>query len=148
MDTAVDTPDPLLRLHAAVNGKGQPDPQKLILSDAWPDRLAARLLDPALAGATDHVEWSSLAGGIISNAVFATTAEGTPAEHETLLRLREANARRTDRPAVINRGLAGVLLAFQSHFQRGAIASLADDSAEDRAAIQVGGEADAGDMEF
>lgn len=148
LDSTLDSPDPLMRLHAAVSGKGQSAPPKFIKSDAWPDRLAARLLDPALAGATDHVEWSSLTGGIISTAVFATTAEGTPAEHETLLRLREATAKRSDRPAAINRGLAGVMLAFQSHFQRGAIASLADDSADDRAAIQVGGEADAGDMEF
>ena len=102
----------------------------------------------AVSGTQEHVQWTSLAGGVISNSLFATTAEGTPAEHETLLRLREASAGRGDRVAVINRGLAGVVLAFQSHFQRGAIASQADDSAEQRGAIQEGGAAEEVDLKF
>ena len=141
LDSSLDSPDPLLRLHAAVNGKGNLEPQQLISSSAWPDRLAVRLLDPALAGAEDHVVWTSLAGGIISNAVFATTAGGTPVERETLLRLLEANAGRTDRAAALNRGLAGVLLAFHSHFQRGDFTDLEDDSAEDTTGTTDGGEA-------
>jgi hypothetical protein len=145
LDSSLDSPDPLMRLHASVNGKGSPNPQDWIKSKAWPERLAARLLDPSLAGEPDHVEWT---GGVISNALLVTTAEGTPAEHETLLGLREANAGRGDRASVINRGLAGVLLAFQSHFQRGAITTEDDDSAEDQAAIQVGGAASAEDMVF
>jgi len=148
LESRIDSPDPLMRLHAAVNGKGTVDPKQWIKSEAWPERLAARLLDPELAGTPDHVEWTSLAGGVISNAIFATTAEGTPAEHETLLELRKANDGRNDRAAALNHGLAGVLVAFQSHFQRGAIYTEADDSADDEAAIQVGGEAKAEDLEF
>ncbi len=150
MDGDLSSPDPFIRLHAAVHGKSAPDVKKLAASEHWPDRLAARLLAPELAisGEKEHVQWTSLAGGVISNSLFATTAEGTPAEHETLLRLREASAGRGDRVAVINRGLAGVVLAFQSHFQRGAIASQADDSAEQRGAIQEGGAAEEEDLKF
>lgn len=148
LESSLSHPDPLMRLHAAVNGKGTIDPQQWIKSVAWPERLAARLLDPSLAGTPDHVQWTSLAGGVISNTLLTTTAEGTPAEHENLLRLRDANAGRNDRASVINRGLAGVLIAFQSYFQRGTIVAGEDDSAQDQAAIQVGGEAAAEDLEF
>jgi hypothetical protein len=50
--------------------------------------------------------------------------------------------------AVINRGLAGVVLAFQSYFQRGEIASQADDSAEERGAIQEAGTVAEEDLKF
>jgi hypothetical protein len=49
LESSLSSPDPFMRLHAAVNGRGAPDVKKLAASEHWPDRLAARLLAPELA---------------------------------------------------------------------------------------------------
>ena len=151
MEGDLGSPDPFLRLHAAIKGKGSPDVKKLMASEHWPDRLAARLIAPELAvsGTQEHVQWTSLAGGVLSNSLFSTTAKGNPTENGMLDSLRKAHTGRNDRVSVINRGLAGVVLAFQSYFLRGILGpSEADDSAEKREAIQTVGAASKEDLEF
>lgn len=149
-------PDPLVRAGSAWvshrrGGLPAATVDKMAVSEDWPERLVARLVEPKHAAASnEHVQWTSLAGGVIPGAIIATTAAGTPAEHETVLQVRKANTGKTDNASTVNLGLAQILAAFQSYFQRGVIVASEDDSAPDRGAIAVqdGGAASSEDLEF
>ena len=147
-------PDPLVRAGSAwvSHRKAKMPPaqvEKMATSEDWPERLVARLVDAKYAAApNEHVQWTSLAGGVISGALINATAAGTPAEHEALLQIHASCKGKTDRASQVNRGLAEILLAFQSHFQRGVIVATADDSAQDRTAVQASEAVDPADLEF
>jgi hypothetical protein len=149
-------PDPLVRAGSAwvSHRRGNLPPatvDKMAVSEDWPERLVARLVNPKYAAApNEHVQWTSLAGGVIPGAILNTTAAGSPAELDAVRLILDASSGKSDSASLVNHGLAQILVAFQNYFQRGVIVASEDDSAPDRGAIAVqdGGEASREDLEF
>jgi hypothetical protein len=127
------------------------DSQRLAKSEDWPERLVARLTDPALAAkgaGQEHVEWAALAGGVVAPILFTSTATGTPAEHEDVLGIYEANKQARDEGSRLNAALAEILIAFQSYFQAGGVTVVDDDSADRKEDVIVGKDVGADDLKF
>jgi hypothetical protein len=148
--------DPFVRTGAAwvLHRRGKlsdAEAQRLAKSADWPERLVARLANPALAATgagQEHVEWTALAGGVIAPLLFTATATGTPAEHEELLRIYEANKKAGDEGGRLNATLAEILLAFQSYFQTGGVTVSDDDSAGRKEDVVVGKDVGAEELKF
>jgi hypothetical protein len=154
--THVKDEDPFVRTGAAwvLHRRGKlpaADAQRLAKSEDWPERLVARLANPALAASgagQEHVEWTGLAGGVIAPLLFTATATGTPAEHEELLAIYEANKKAGDEGGKLNAALAEILIAFQSYFQAGGITVGDDDSAGRKEDVKVGADVGAEELKF
>jgi hypothetical protein len=125
--------------------RGLVDRQRLAAaakSEHWPERLVARLVDPAtLAEAKeDHVLWVSACAG--DGALLQTPIGGTPedyARHSDLLgRVRGAAAART-------RALLEIVCAFQGAFVASGISIDETAEATEPTAVEV---EDAGPVEF
>ncbi|MCU0809176.1 MAG: hypothetical protein MUC53_15080 [Candidatus Contendobacter sp.] len=125
--------------------RGLADRQRLATaakSEHWPERLVARLVDPAtLAEAReDHVLWVSVCAG--DGALLQTPIGGTPedyARHSDLLgRVRGAAASRTG-------ALLEIVCAFQGAFVASGISIDETAEATEQTAVEI---EDAGPVEF
>lgn len=101
-------------------------------SEHWPERLMARLADPAFCAqpGEDHVFWVTACGG--DAALLNARVGGTPEEfarHTELLAAGQTDAR--------NRGLLEILCAFQGTFVGGGITVVTSTEATDPHAIEV-----------
>lgn len=111
-------------------------------SEQWPERLIARLVDPAaLAGAKeDHVLWVNACAG--DGALLMAPIGGTPedyARHST--NLQQASGPAAGR----TRALLSILCTFQGVFVAGGISVDETGEATDRGAVEL---EDAGEVEF
>ena len=140
--------DPLVRAGAAWaghrSGKLPADRvEGMSKSEHWPERLIANLVDPQRTCLpNEHVWWMGQVHGEIADVLLTATAEGNPSQSEQLRGVLSSCRGATDQTSTTNRCLAEVLLAFQEHFQRGAIAITADDGASEPGAIRIVGEVD------
>lgn len=111
-------------------------------SDHWPERLVARLLDPAAAAGAnkDHVLWVNACAG--DAALLAAPIGGSPDDYARYSdRLRSATA-----PAAARtRALLSILCAFQGVFVAGGIVVDETGEATDTRAVEL---EDAGEVEF
>ena len=151
---AAKAADPLLRaralylqgLPAAASGarlvvppSGGQQVQQAATSDDWPVRLVARLLNPALAAADDHVQWVGVLTGMDADVLGAPLA-GTPVDYKRYSD-RLAQARRGGPAAERGVRLLEILCAFQGAFVSGDISLEATREATDARAIDVGEDA-------
>lgn len=125
--------------------RGLVDRQHLAMaanSEHWPERLVARLIDPATLAETreDHVLWVSACAG--DGAMLQTPIGGTPedyARHSSLLaKVRGAAAART-------RALLEIVCVFQGAFVASGVTIDETAEATERTAVEV---EDAGPVEF
>ncbi|WP_100919453.1 hypothetical protein [Candidatus Thiodictyon syntrophicum] len=111
-------------------------------SEHWPERLIARLLDPAaLAGAPeDHVLWVNACAG--DAGLLAAPIGGTPEDYAR----HSARFQQASGPAAARtRGLLSILCTFQGVFVAGGITVDETGEATDRGAVEL---EDAGEVEF
>ncbi|WP_295430757.1 hypothetical protein [uncultured Thiodictyon sp.] len=111
-------------------------------SEHWPERLIARLLDPAaLAGAPeDHVLWVNACAG--DAGLLAAPIGGTPEDYAR----HSARFQQASGPAAARtRALLSILCTFQGVFVAGGITVDETGEATDRGAVEL---EDAGEVEF
>ena len=135
----LDAPDPFQKARGLYLGheRGLVDQARLAAaakSEHWPERLVARLADPALPalGAEDHVMWVSACAG--DAALIQAPIDGTPEDYARHSRqLLQAK----DAAAAHPRALLEILCAFQGAFVASGIT--VDESAEatERSAVEL-----------
>lgn len=133
----LDADDPFIRARGLYLGhkRGIVDAARVAAAAAsqhWPERLMARLVDPAFCAqpGEDHVYWASAAACDIK--LLNTRVGGTPEEyarHRALLAAGQVDAR--------DRGLLEILCAFQEVFVGAGITVDAGSEATDPCAIEV-----------
>ena len=136
--------DPLLRaraLYLAQVGAGENGSQghQAATSDDWPVRLVARLLNPALAAAEDHVQWVGALSGMDAD-VLESPLAGTPVDYARFSD-RLAQARQGGPAAARSARFLEILCAFQGAFVSGDITLEATREATDARAIDAGEDA-------
>jgi hypothetical protein len=132
--------DPLLRAQALYLGQ-QAGPgtdrqiEEAARSDDWPLRLVARLLNPALAGTADHVQWIGALSGADGD-VLGAPLRGTSNDYMRYSK-RLAQARQGGRAETHGVRLLEILCAFLGAFVAGEV--IVDDSKEatERGAVTV-----------
>ena len=132
-----DAADPFLRARALYlgHGRGLADEARVaaaVASEHWPERLMARLIDPAICAQSgeDHVSWVTACAG--DAALLNARVGGTPEEyarHSALLAAGKLDAR--------NLGLLEILCAFQEVFVGAGITVDTGAEATDPHAIEV-----------
>jgi hypothetical protein len=140
---AAKAADPLLRARAlylqSISSTNHPQGHQAATSDDWPLRLAARLRNPALAAAEDHVQWVGVLTGMDADVLGASLA-GTPVDYKRYSD-RLVQARRGGPAAERGVRLLEILCAFQGAFVSGDISLEATREATDARAIDVGEDA-------
>lgn len=135
--------DPLLRARAlylqGLSSANDPQGRQAATSDDWPLRLVARLLNPELAAADDHVQWLGVLTGMDADVLGASLA-GTSVHYKRNSD-RLAQARRGGPAAERGARLLEILCAFQGAFVSGDISLEATREATDARAIDVGEDA-------
>lgn len=139
----VKAANPLLRARAlylqGLSGAKDPQAHQAATSDDWPERLVARLLNPALAAVDDHVQWVGVLTGMDADVLGASLA-GTPVDYKRYSD-RLAQARRGGPAAERGVRLLEILCAFQGAFVSGDISLEATREATDARAVDVGEDA-------
>ena len=133
----LDAEDPFVKARGLYLGhkRGIVDASRVAVaaaSEHWPERLMARLVDPAFCAqpGEDHVFWATACAGDAT--LLNAPVGGTPEEyarHTALLAAGQADAR--------NLGLLEILCAFQEVFVGAGITVDAGAEAADRHAIEV-----------
>lgn len=136
----LETGDPFIRARGLYLGheRGIVDASQIAAaaaSEHWPERLMARLVEPAYCAQTtgDHVFWATACGGDagLLNAIVG----GTPEEYARHCKLLAAM--QGDEADARNRGLLEILCAFQAVFVGAGITVDAGAEASDRHAIEI-----------